>query len=312
MPRELSALIRIGSAGWSYPDWDGIVYPSRRSRDFDPLACLAAFLDCVEINASFYRIPNPGSAASWAERTAPFERFLFTAKLWRGFTHEALGPGDEAREAERAFREALQPLRDAGKLGALLVQFPYSFHDTPESRTRLGEILGRFADFPVVVEVRHSSWLKEEFTSYLREQGVAFCNVDQPALSSNIPPTAHVTAPTAYVRLHGRNAGAWFEEGAGRDRRYDYLYSAEELAGWAGRITSLAATAKDVIVIANNHYRGQGVANALELRSMIEGTKVQGPPGILDAFPRLRDRVEAGPAPVPRTRTSAQGFLPFR
>jgi uncharacterized protein YecE (DUF72 family) len=306
-------LIRIGSAGWSYPDWDGIVYPPRRSRGFDALTFLASYLDCVEINSSFYRIPDPGIVASWAERTARFERFVFSAKLWRGFTHapEALAAAGEGA-AESAFKASMRPLREAGKLGPVLIQFPYSTHNTPASRSRLREILDRFGEFSLVVEFRHASWMTEDLLGFLRERGAAFCNIDQPAISSNVPPTAHATGTTAYVRLHGRNSEAWFEEGAGRDRRYDYLYSAEELDAWAGRIRALAARAKDVIVIANNHYRGQGVANALELRSILEGTKVQAPRGILDAYPRMRGRAEAGEAPGSSTPPPIQGILPFR
>ena len=312
-------MIRIGSAGWSYPDWDGIVYPARRSESFDPLASLASVVDCIEINSSFYRIPQAEAASRWVKRTAAFPAFLFTAKLWRGFTHESPAPaGDAAREAERAFREAMKPLRDAGRLGALLVQFPYSFHNNADNRSRLGEIVERFADFSVVVEVRHSSWLTSEFLESLRRQGVAFCNIDQPEISANIPPTTHVTSSTAYVRLHGRNSRAWFEEGAGRDRRYDYLYSAEELKGWAERIISMVGGARDIFVIANNHFGGQGIANALELKAIIAGAKVKAPPGVLEAFPRLRDRAEAAPAQESSAegtdtsaRSRAQGVLPF-
>lgn len=299
----------MGSAGWSYPDWDGIVYPKPRGRGFDPLSWLAAYLDAVEINASFYRIPTASAAAGWARRTAPFERFAFTAKLWRGFTHDAT-PEAEMREAEKAFRLAMQPLRDAGKLRAILLQFPYSFHDTAAIRSRLSDLSERFGDFGLVVEVRHASWLKGDLLSLLRKRGISFCNLDQPAISANIHPTAHVTAPLAYVRLHGRNAAAWFEEGAGRDRRYDYLYPAEELSGWAQRITQLAAEASDVMVIANNHFGGQAVTNALELRSMIESTRVKAPPGILAAFPRLADRAEAFVPEAPG-RAPTQGAFPF-
>jgi len=307
---ERPDLIRMGSAGWSYPDWDGIVYPEKRDRRFDPLAWLAAFLDAVEINASFYRIPTAAASAGWALRTAPFERFVFTAKLWRGFTHDAT-PERELREAETAFRLAMEPLRDAGKLRAILLQFPYSFHDTAANRERLSGLSDRFGDFGIVVEVRHASWLAGDFLPFLRKRGISFCNLDQPAISANILPSGHVTAPLAYVRLHGRNAAAWFEEGAGRDRRYDYLYSAEELAEWAHRIRRLAADAGDVMVIANNHFGGQAVTNALELRSMIESTTVKAPPGILSAFPRLADRALSW-IPESPGRAGSQGAFPFK
>jgi uncharacterized protein YecE (DUF72 family) len=303
-------LIRFGSAGWSYPDWEGIVYPAPRARGFDALAYLASFVDCIEVNVSFYRIPRKESAASWAERVGGKEGFLFTVKLWQGFTHEAQQTADDARRSERAFRDLLAPLRAAGLLGAVLVQFPYSFHNTRESRERLRSLLDRFEDLPIVVEVRHASWMKEDFLAYLRERGAAFCNIDQPSISRNIPITGHVTSRIAYVRLHGRNAAAWFEEGAGRDRRYDYLYAAEELADWAGRIGDLATGAEDVFIIANNHYRGQGVANILELKAMVAGRAVDAPASLVEAYPHLGEKVRPV-APARRGKKPAQGALPF-
>lgn len=303
-------MIRFGSAGWSYPDWEGIVYPAPRARGFDALAYLASFVDCIEVNVSFYRIPRKESAASWAERVGGKEGFLFTVKLWQGFTHEAQQTADDARRSERAFRDLLAPLRAAGLLGAVLVQFPYSFHNTRESRERLRSLLDRFEDLPIVVEVRHASWMKEDFLAYLRERGAAFCNIDQPSISRNIPITGHVTSRIAYVRLHGRNAAAWFEEGAGRDRRYDYLYAAEELAAWAGRIGDLATGAEDVFIIANNHYRGQGVANILELKAMVAGRAVDAPASLVEAYPHLGEKVRPV-ASARRGKKPAQGALPF-
>jgi len=304
-------VILIGTAGWSYPDWDGCVYPARRPPGFDPLAHLARFLDCIEINASFYRIPDPRTSSSWVERVSGRSGFRFTAKIWRGFTHEPASGPEEAAGSERAFRAFIEPLREAGILGAVLVQFPYSFHRTSEGWSRLSDLIERFEDLPLVVEVRHASWVTLEFLAALRERGVAFCNVDQPAISANILPTAHVTAPLAYVRLHGRNAGAWFEEGAGRDRRYDYLYTAEEISGWVDRIASMAAGARDLIVIANNHYRGQAVANALELKAALAGGEVEAPSEILAAYPRLAGKVRVLSPPV-GPQSPSQGVLPFR
>lgn len=302
-------MIRVGSAGWSYPDWDGLVYPAGSGKGFDPLAYLARFTDCIEINSTFYRIPQPSAATSWAERIADRADFRFTAKLWRGFTHETIPPED-ARFAESSFRAAMEPLRLAGRLSAVLVQFPYSFHDTPECRARLTGLLDRFSDFPLVVEVRHSSWMKDEYLAWLRERSVGFCNVDQPAISANIRPTDHVTAPIAYVRLHGRNSEAWFDDDGGRDRRYDYIYSAEELAPWVDRIISMSL-ATDVFVIANNHYRGQAVANAIEIKSMLMGSKVPAPRAILEAYPRLKSIATGVEPERGRKRSPAQGSLPL-
>lgn len=304
-------MIRIGSAGWSYPDWTGVVYPADPGPKFDPLKYLASYLDCIEINNSFYRIPPPGNAVTWVRRVSERPDFRFTVKLWRGFTHgsDSLTPSG-ARDAARAFRDFLTPLHEEGRLGAVLVQLPYSFHDTEPSRARLAGLLDRFEAYPLVVELRHGSWLAGDLLSELSARGVGFCNVDQPELSANIPPTAHRTSGIGYVRLHGRNAEAWFADGAGRDRRYDYLYGAEELAGWVDRIAALSTGAQDVFIIANNHYRGKGVVNALEIKSAIEKAPVAVPPELAAAYPRLSDIARPG-EPARQGARPRQGVLPL-
>lgn len=300
-------MIRIGSAGWSYPDWGGVVYPDGVGARFDPLKYIASFLDCIEINSSFYRIPSPERASSWIRRVFDREHFMFTAKLWRGFTHESARlSAAEARDAAADYRDFLAPLHEAGRLGAVLVQFPYSFHNTSRSRTLLDELAFKFESYPLVLEFRHDSWLDEGLLASLRERDLGFCNIDQPGLSRNLPPTEHLTSGIGYVRLHGRNAPAWFDDKSGRDRRYDYLYSTGELSAWVDRIASLAAGARDVFVIANNHYRGKAVANALELKAVVEERLVEVPPDLLDAYPRLSAIAERAssktPAAWPRQR----------
>ena len=302
-------MIRIGCAGWSYPDWEGVVYPSRTAPRFDPLAYLSGFVDCIEINSTFYRIPDLSAASSWAARVAENPSFTFTVKLWRGFTHGPPLPPVEIQAAEASFKSALDQLRRADRLGALLIQFPYAFHNSGANRSRLEEMLDRFEEFPLAVEVRHDSWLVEGYFSMLRERDIAFCNIDQPDLSQNIPPTTHVTSRIAYVRLHGRNAGTWFQEGVGRDQRYDYLYSEEELSAWHERLPDMQG-AREIFIIANNHYRGQAIANALELKSMVGGGRVPAPSQLIAAYPRLAR--SASPAPPRDGETSSrQGVLPF-
>lgn len=303
-----SALIRFGTAGWSYPDWDGIVYPARTAEKFDHLAYLARFLDCIEVNASFYRIPRETAAISWVNRVAFKKDFLFTIKLWRGFTHDLDLPPEEISAATREFVNFLEPLHESGRLGGLLVQYPYSFHHTQESWARLEETLDRFSKFPLVVEVRHDSWIQDRFFEALRHRGVGYCNIDQPAVSRNIPTTSHATSNVGYLRLHGRNRQQWFNEDAGRDERYDYLYSEEELVSLMALIQGMQG-ADEIFIIANNHYRGQALANTLELKSMLgEGTTLA-PPELVAAFPRLKPKVkEAETAAEPKTD---QGVLPF-
>jgi len=281
----------VGVAGWDYPDWNGIVYPRGSSRGFDRLAFVARFLDVVEINATFYRPASPKIAASWIHRVAKHPGFRFTAKAHRSWTHDPFEP-DGAIVAETL--RGLAPLRDAGVLGALLVQFPQSFHWTPQSRTRLSRLVEAAEGWPVVVEVRHVSWDDDKAAAWMRDHGVGFCVVDQPsAAGTTAPARPRVTAPVAYLRLHGRNEAAWFDPDAGRDRRYDYMYSMDALRPLADAARVMGTTADALYVIANNHFRGQAFANALQLKHLIQGIEPEAPEGLVTAYPDLERIVGA-------------------
>ena len=270
-------MIRFGPAGWDYPDWKGVVYPRSAPRGFDPLARLARFFDVVEINSTFYRPQRADVARAWCDRVAGRPRFRFTAKLWRRLTHEREAYGDdEVRQA----REVLDALAEERRLGAVLVQFPWSFRRDTTSLEWLRDLFRALSGLPLVVEVRHASWNVSETYAELAERRVGFVNVDQPLFRSSIRPSAIATAPVGYVRVHGRNYKDWFREKAGRDARYDYLYTAEELRPWAERTRELAAApeVEDVYVVTNNHFEGQAVANAAMLAAMVEGRTVEVPP----------------------------------
>lgn len=281
-------MIRVGVAGWSYPDWEGIVYPASKAVGFDRLSYLARYFDTLEINTSFYRIPDPARVASWAQRVRDRHGFRFTVKLYQGFTHrrEEMRPGDEA-----AFRAVLDPLREADRLGAVLIQFPYSFRPTSRNREVMESLFETFQGDPLVVEVRHQAWAKEEFFDHLRSREVAFCNLDQPGVARSLGPTEVVTSRVGYVRFHGRNARDWFRPEAGPAARYDYLYAEEELAPWADRIRRMAEQTADVFIIANNHYRGKAPLAALTLLSMLLGRRVAAPPDLVAAYPEISPRV---------------------
>ena len=305
--------VRYGTAGWSFPDWYGPFYPARHELPADggpgplfggplapppdpdvglcrrdPLAFYARWFDAVEVNASFYRIPEPGTVERWVRTTARSEGppFLFAFKLPSGFTHER---APLERQELRAFRTCLEPVQGAGVLGAVLAQFPHSFRWGEAAREHLGRVIAALSDLPLVVEVRHRSWEEEAALEHLRRSGAALCNVDQPPVDgSMLAPAARVTTPRlAYVRLHGRNVRSWFARDAGRDARYDYLYGPDELGEWAERIDHLSGLAERTLVIANNHYRGQAPANALELRRLREGPQVPVPAPLARTYPRL-------------------------
>jgi uncharacterized protein YecE (DUF72 family) len=277
------------------------VYPQRRAKGFHEAEYLAQFFDTIEINSSFYSPIRPEHAKLWIAKVAANPRFLFTAKLWQRFTHERITPGKGVAADEREVRAGFDVLRAAGKLGAVLLQFPFSFHHTPETRAYLEELLKRFRDYPLVVEVRHATWNVPEVFGLLRSHAAGFCNIDQPLIGRSIAPSAETTAPTGYVRLHGRRYDTWFTEDAEvpAHERYNYLYSSEELRPWAERVRRVAEGASDVYVITNNHYQGKAVVNALELVAMLGGAKVKVPDPLREKFPEL-DRIASEPAEAPR------------
>jgi uncharacterized protein YecE (DUF72 family) len=278
--------VRIGPAGWSYKDWEGIVYPQKPGAKFDPLEYLARFFNTIEINSSFYRPFTASTAKSWASRVSGATDFMFTAKLNRVFTHER---GMATAEGEKQVRVGMDALANAGKLGAVLLQFPWSFKNTDEERVYLSALLDRFKAYPLVLEVRHSSWNNPRIFDWLEELGVGICNVDQPLFSKSIKPAALSTSAVGYVRLHGRNYQDWFREKAPRNDRYNYLYSLDELEPWITRIKEIAAKTKESYVITNNHFRGQAVVNALEIKSTLTEQRVVAPASLFAKYPGLAD-----------------------
>jgi uncharacterized protein YecE (DUF72 family) len=282
--------ILVGPAGWSYADWRGRVYPEGAGTKFDTLALIANYFDTVEVNSSFYYPPKPETARRWLERIAHNPHFIFTAKLNKVFTHrrERLKNDDE-----RLFREGIDPLMEAGKLGALLVQFPWSFKNDLDERTYLDQLLGKFKDYPLVVELRHESWNNPRILQTLEDLGVGLCDIDQPQFANSIKPSAEVTSSIGYIRLHGRNYQNWFREEANVMERYDYLYSRDELDPWIERIREVSDKAKQTFVITNNHARGQSLVNAFEILAELEEEKLPGPARLIETYPRLRESVEA-------------------
>jgi uncharacterized protein YecE (DUF72 family) len=293
-PQTSTPHLKIGPAGWAYQDWAGYVYPQPRPKNFHPATFLAEYFDTIEINTSFYHPMQPDHAAQWIERVAANPRFLFTAKLWKKFTHEH----DATVQDEREARAGLDVLHGAGKLGALLLQFPFSFHREPDNIAYLAGVLKRFAAYALVVEVRHSSWNIPATFELLREHHAGFCNIDQPIIGRSLEPSTTTTAPVGYVRLHGRRYDTWFTDdpGVSPHERYNYLYSAEELAPWATRIQKVSKQAGTVFVITNNHYQGKGVVNALQLISILTNSKVNVPEPLRRHFPQLDAIAASRPA----------------
>jgi uncharacterized protein YecE (DUF72 family) len=277
-------VIRIGPAGWAYKDWEGIVYPSDKPKGFDSLTYLARYFDTIEINSSFYGAPRASAAKTWADRVKGNERFRFTAKLHQSFTHKR----NATTKDEIDFKHGIEPLVEAGRFGALLLQFPWSFRFDAENRLHLIELQKRFREYPLVLEVRHASWAQPEALDLLGDLDIGLANIDQPLFKRSIKPGAEVTAQIGYIRLHGRNYKNWFSPSADVRERYDYLYSVDELEPWVARIKTIAQKAKDTYAVTNNHHVGKAVTNALEITSLVRGRPIEAPLPLLEHYPELR------------------------
>ncbi|TRZ89650.1 DUF72 domain-containing protein [bacterium] len=281
------ARYHIGTAGWSYEDWEGIVYPPGKAHGFHPLLFLGEYINIVEVNSTFYRPAPAAMAVSWLKKVEGYPDFMFAVKLHQIFTHKRK---DFSRKDIDDFRNGVDPLQLKQRLAAVLLQFPWSYLNIPENMDYLAGLFALFADYPLALEVRHSSWESPEFFKLLAENKVAFCNIDQPLFKNSIKPSAVSTNPDfAYVRLHGRNYKDWFREGAGRDDRYNYLYAKDELQEWIDRIKQLGQKSGKVFVITNNHYRGQAMANALQIKNMITGEKLDIPKLLVEQYPVLEE-----------------------
>jgi uncharacterized protein YecE (DUF72 family) len=268
-PGPATAEIVIGTSGYSFPDWVGPFYPpGTRSGDF--LEYYARHFHAVEVNSTYYGIPEPRVLALMEKKTPP--GFRFVVKLNQAFTHEQ---GRDPALASR-FLAVLGPLKDAGKYDGLLLQFPWGFRRTPDNRRHLAALRELFRDEPMWVEFRHDSWLTEGLESSLREHGIGYCAVDEPQLPGLLPPVVMATTPDAYVRFHGRNAATWWgarpAAGAPASRggdRYDWDYTKDELGSWITRIAQLAEQSRRVYLFFNNCHAGQAARSAKLMQELL-------------------------------------------
>ena len=286
-----SARVFVGPAGWSYSDWQGIVYP--RGDGLVRLAAIARLFNLVEINTSFYGPPSAAATAQWAETVREHAGFRFTAKLVRRFTHD--DPRTWTLADRDTFRDGLQPLREAGRLGPLLCQFPWFFQASDESLHRLARIRKAFPDDRLVLEVRHRSWLEPRNLARVSELGWSSCSIDQPLANDSIPLGARITGPIGYLRLHGRNAAKWFDRKAKVHEKYDWYYSEAETREIVQVAAELRERTEELHVVANNHYVGKGPATALEIAHALGASLPELPETLVAAFPRLA-RLRADPA----------------
>ncbi|MBN2351962.1 MAG: DUF72 domain-containing protein [Spirochaetales bacterium] len=260
------AKIFVGTSGYSYADWVGPFYPAGTAeKDF--LGFYASQFSFVELNFSYYSMPSPPLIDRLAEKTG--SDFVFAVKAHRSLTHEVT---DGFERDLGAFREGVKPLAERGKLAAVLVQFPYSFHYNDQNRRRLDRLTRGLSGLPAAVEFRNAEWAQERVIEGLRERGAAFVNVDQPELPKLLKPGSLVTADHGYIRFHGRNKKNWWT--GDNVSRYDYLYGEEELTGWIERIRSMLSLVRVLLITFNNHARGQAVQNARRLKELLAAEKI--------------------------------------
>jgi uncharacterized protein YecE (DUF72 family) len=250
-------MLYIGTSGFQYDDWVGAYYPEGLPKK-DWLAFYAQEFNTLEINFTYYRMPTARTLAGMANKVP--DAFVFTIKAAQEMTH--------ARERDAAivthFKNALTPLREQNKLGAVLAQFPNSFRAGKAARDYLQWFREQMERLPVVIEFRNKEWLTAETFQFLRAQNFGFCAVDEPFF----PRVAEVTSQIAYVRFHGRSAQKWWRHEHAYER-YDYTYTEQELREWIPNIQHMHALAETTFVFANNHYRAQGIDTARQLKLLL-------------------------------------------
>ncbi|NLC68894.1 MAG: DUF72 domain-containing protein [Clostridiaceae bacterium] len=257
-------MIYIGTAGYSYKDWIGPFYPD----DIKQSAMLeyySARFDFVEINSTYYHMPAVRIFESLNRKTPA--KFMFSVKIYGGFTHERTHGFTGARQ----FMQAVQPLIESKKLICLLAQFPYSFHYTRENLEYIKNLRHWFDNVEICIEFRNRNWINEETMQFLKSEGIGFVCVDEPNIRGLVGNVIAVTSNISYIRMHGRNAEKWY--GSQGSERYDYLYSIDELIEWVTKIKELEDKSALTVVSFNNHPLGKAVKNARALRALLYGTE---------------------------------------
>ncbi len=253
--------LRIGTSGFSYSDWLGHFYPGGLP-SAQMLTFYSRHFDALELNVSYYTIPAQESFSAMSARV-PGD-FRFVVKVHQSVTHQRRLPA----ESMRHLRVNCRPLAAEGKLAGFLAQFPFSFRNDYNNRRYLSALKEMCADIPLFIEFRHVSWAHPAVASYLKEAGLGYVNVDEPALTGLMPPQSLVTNGTGYIRFHGRNGQKWWTgEGA---ERYDYLYGGKELDAWLIRIKDILKKSDGAYIFFNNHPQGKAPVNALQLKKMVK------------------------------------------
>lgn len=307
-------MVLVGTSGWHYPTgrgtWNGVFYPRRRPKGFDELTYYADHFQTVEVNSTFYRVPEPDVARGWLRRTPP--AFEFSVKLYQKFTHpdmflerQGVAEWDVTTGDLDQFRAGIDPLAEAGRLTAVLLQFPPSFHRDDAALGYMDWLLTALRAYPLAVELRHHTWSDQapETRAALDAHRAAWVIIDEPKFESSIRQELDAAggssaAPLVYYRFHGRNRAQWWEH-EHADDRYNYLYSPEELQPFATVAKSDSTAGRKVVMYMNNHFSAKAVANAAVLRHQL-GDLVPGdyPREMIRQYPDLEAIVRSDSLPI--------------
>jgi uncharacterized protein YecE (DUF72 family) len=261
----LDNILKIGTSGYSFDDWIGVFYPEGIQKG-KMLDYYCKFFDTVEINSTYYKIPNRSVFYHLSKKTP--ENFEFIVKLHQETTHKR----EEGIKAVDDVKEGVMPILESGKLKGFLAQFPWSFKNTPDAKDYLIMIKDRCDEIPFFVEFRNAEWIQEETYKFFKKNQIGYCCVDEPKLKGLIPPQDISTTNIGYVRFHGRNAQSWWDSSKGD--RYDYLYKEEELKEWLERIKNLGKNTSKTYLFFNNCHQGNAVKNAKMFIEMIKNQMV--------------------------------------
>jgi uncharacterized protein YecE (DUF72 family) len=262
-------MIKIGTSGFSFPDWKGTVYPiGIRERDMLPFYEKELGFNVLEVNFTYYTLPSQKSLAAMSQKTS--NHFEFVVKSFKGMTHEIwdkeTGTRVNNQEIFKKFKYSLVPLLEDKKLACVLAQFPYGFFPNRDNLGYLGRFKEEMVDIPLVIEFRNKSWLKEQTFQFLEKNEIGFCVVDEPKLSQLMPYHPKATSEMGYFRFHGRNPN-WFN--VPTSVRYDYLYNEGELKEFIPDIKDISKKTAKTLIFFNNCHAGSAAKNAAQMVKLL-------------------------------------------
>ncbi|HAL55511.1 MAG TPA: hypothetical protein DCP63_03255 [Bacteroidetes bacterium] len=285
--------IYVGMGGWDLEPFERVFYPPRPRKGFRKLEYYSQFFDSVEINSTFYNTSlSPDHARRWLQDVAANREFVFTVKLYQGFTHTF----EATKQDVPAVQRLLEPIEEAGKLGGLLIQFPYSFTNIKERRLYVMRLAKVFQSHRLFVEVRHNSWNSPLMYNFFQENKLHPVNVDLPGIKQHMPLTCEAWGGVAYFRMMGRNVLTWdrpFKKHQGRrlfvSDRYRYLYNEQELEHLLYLIERLKLQAQKTFVVFHNDPEANSLVNGFQLRHAVRKRhRVLVPQNLVTAFPALK------------------------